>query len=132
MRVLLTFLLFALALTGCNLEEPATPTPVVTPDIPTVEFVYPERDARVVEGAELKIDLVARDSTIGVRRIELYLNGQLLNTAEPPNAPTELVFRVEMNWFANGIARHVLSAIAYRPDGTRSDETFLDIEVVAP
>jgi hypothetical protein len=132
MRVLLTLLLSVLVLTGCNLDESTTSTPIPTPDIPVVEFVYPERGARVIEGAELKIDLVARDDTVGIRRIELYLNGQLLNTAEPPNAPVESVFRVEMNWFASVAATHVLSAIAYRPDGTRSDEAFLDIEVIAP
>jgi hypothetical protein len=131
MRNLLIAIAITLVLAGCNLDS-STPTPVPTPDIPSVEFLYPDNDARVTEGTDLTIDIVARDDTAGIQRIELYVNGQLLNTATVPDFGTEPVYRVEMNWFANGIARHVLSAIAYRADGTPSEETFLDVEVVAP
>jgi hypothetical protein len=131
MRNLLIAIALILALAGCNLDS-ATPTPAPTPDIPTVAFLYPDNEARVTEGTDLTLDIVARDATAGIQRIELYVNGQLLNTATVPDFQVEPVYRVEMNWFANGVARHVLSAIAYRADGTPSEETFLDVVVIAP
>jgi hypothetical protein len=42
----------------------------------------------------------------------------------------EPVFRVETNWPAQGVGRHRISAIAYRSDGTRSDEYSIIVEVL--
>jgi len=127
-------MIIAVMVAGCNLNT-VSPTPAPTADIPRVEFLYPESSpdnpARVVEGTDLTIDVVARDETAGIYRVELYLNGQLLNESPPQLEPLP-VFRVEMNWFANGIGRHVLSAIAYRQDGTQSNMTTLMVEVIAP
>ena len=94
-----------------------------------MEFLYPANNARVTDGTDLTIDIVARDNTVGIQRIELKLDGQFLNEAV---FPVESVYRVEMNWFANGIGGHVLSVTTYRPDGTPSDEEFLTIEVISP
>ena len=35
-----------------------------------------------------------------------------------------------MNWLAEGIGFHSLTAIAYRPDGTASPPTIISVQVV--
>ena len=128
---LVIILIFLLA--GCTLSAAApTPTPLPpTPDIPRVNFLYPQDNSLVVEGSELRIDIVAQDS-VGIQKIEVRLNGQLLIPPTWPETGPAPVYRLETNWIATGIGRHVLSAIAYRSDGTRSDETIIEIEVIAP
>ena len=133
MRYLLFVLSWTILLAGCTLSaESLTPTPLPpTPDIPSVTFLYPQDDTLVVEGSELRIDIVAQDS-VGIQKIEVRLNGQLLIPPTWPETGPAPVYRLETNWIATGIGRHVLSAIAYRSDGTRSDETIIEIEVIAP
>ncbi len=121
--------LLVLWLAGCNLAL-AEPTAIPTPALPTVEFLYPLNNAQVYEGTDLTFDILARDEILGVERIELYLNGELLNQAVLQNYTYLKVFRVEMNWVTNGIGRHAISAIAYRPTGAASAETYLTIEVI--
>lgn len=120
-----------LVLAGCNLDS-SNLTPVPTPDIPRVEFLFPDNNSTVIEGADLTLDILARDEGSGIAQIELLLNGQTLRTASPQDALTLAEFRVEMNWFAQGVGRHVLSVIAYRGDGVPSDEARLVIEVIPP
>jgi hypothetical protein len=116
-----------LIMMGCTLE--ATPFP--TPDIPRVQFVSPANNSRVVDGTDLTIDLFGQDSSLGIAKIEFYANGSLIKEASLPNYDVQTDFRVQVNWLASGVGFHALSAIAYRPDGTRSDEAYLSIEVVS-
>jgi len=111
---------------GCTLES----TPVPTPNIPRVQFIAPPNNSRVVNGTDLTIDLFAQDNHLGIAKIEFYADGSLIKEASLPNYDVQTDFRVQVNWLASGIGFHALSAIAYRPDGTRSDEAFLSIEVV--
>lgn len=122
-------LISAFLLAGCNLGQ-VEPTPAPTPDRPRVEFLFPEADASVIEGTDLTIDLVARDETVGVNRIELLLNGIRLSDAPTEDGLPRQVYRVEMNWIAQGPGLHNLTAIAFRPDGTASAEVDLTLEVL--
>lgn len=111
---------------GCTLEA----TPIPTPDIPRVQFIAPANNSRVVNGTDLTIDLFGQDSTLGIAKIEFYADGSLIKEASLPNYDVQTDFRVQVNWLASGLGFHALSAIAYRPDGTPSNEAFLSIEVV--
>lgn len=131
MRIAVALVLLILCLCGCNLNAAArTPTPPPTPDIPQVSFNAPVNNARVFEETLLDIDLVATDYGQGISKIALYVDGTLLDEAESEGGPTKPIFRVEMNWLTEGVGAHTLSAIAYRPDGTPSEETIIVIEVV--
>lgn len=125
MRYRIIFLI-CLLFTGCTLE--ATPAP--TPDIPRVQFIAPANNSRVVNGTDLTVDLFAQDSTLGIAKIEFFADGSLIKEASLPNYDVQTDFRIQVNWLASGLGFHALSAIAYRPDGTPSNEAFLSIEVV--
>jgi hypothetical protein len=130
----LTLALMLLYLPACTLlGEPIPLTP--TPDIPSLQFQFPENNAQVYQGTDLQIDLLATDNTQGISRVELYIdapveNGDPHQTATPVAAPTVPVFTVTMNWLAVGVGRHQLTAVAYREDGLQSDEASIVIEVI--
>jgi hypothetical protein len=128
-RISFLSLLLPVLLSACNLTA-ATPTPVPTPDIPRVDIREPANNRQVVEGVEFDIDIVARDEGAGISRVELLVDGELLNDAQPVEATAVDVFRVTMNWLARDPGLHVLEAIAYRPDGTASDPAIINIEVL--
>ena len=115
-------------LAGCNLAGAST-TPVPTPDIPRIQFLFPDNNQQIFEGADLTLDIYAEDATMGVTMIELLVDGESVNTAlaEQLSVPQ---FRVEMNWFAQGVGLHVLSAVAYRNDGTISEEALIIVDVL--
>jgi hypothetical protein len=129
--LVLLLALMGLALAACNLSatgQPATAT--APPDRPVAEILFPANNARVYEGTDLLVDIVARDAGAGVARLILLVDGEPLNDASPTEAETVPVFRAEMNWIARGLGMHVLSTIPYRLDGTRGDEVTIVIEVV--
>ncbi len=128
MRALFGILIIC-GLAACNLTT-ATPTPAPTPDIPTVEILAPPNNSQVYEGVDFTIDIIGRDDGAGVARIALYVDGEEINAATPEVAPTVPQLRVEMNWLARGVGLHSIAAVAYRLDGTASDEAILTIEVL--
>lgn len=121
-----------LMLTGCNLTEGGPITPSPTPELIQIEFLTPTEGDRVVAGFDLTIDVAAQETSTGpgIAEIEVYLNGELLQSASPEDRAGVPVFRLETNWLAEGTGFQVLSAIAYRADGTTSDERIITIEVV--
>lgn len=132
MRRCLILLICVLLLAACNLSAEKPPTPTPPPDIPTVQFLFPANEATVVEGTDLQIDLVGSDTGIGVARIELLVDDTLVNERGPDISAAVPVFTVRMNWLAQGVGRHTLTAIAYRPDNTQSDPVTILVNVLPP
>lgn len=116
-------------LSGCNLGV-APDTPVPTPDLPRVEFIAPPNNSQVLEQTDFPLDIIARDASVGIARLEFYIDETLITEVTPQDDEAVPVFRVQVNWLAQGVGLHGASAIAYRPDGTRSDEARLTLEVL--
>lgn len=119
----------AAILSACNLAA-FQPAPTPTPELPSVEFIFPSNGSTVIEGAPLEIDIVARDALSGIAKIELLVEGEKVSQAAPTEAITVPVFRVTMNWLARGVGYHALSAVAYRLDGVASAEKIIIVEVL--
>jgi hypothetical protein len=117
-------------LCACNLIA-GTLTPTPPPNIPTIQFQYPANDSTVVQGMDVQIQLLAQDAIgDGVARVELLVDDQPLQEGIPLISSAVPVFTVEMNWLADGVGLHSLSAIAFRADGTASDPATIRILVV--
>jgi hypothetical protein len=107
-------------LCSCNLIA-GTLTPTPLPNIPVIQFQYPANDSTIVEGTDVQIQLLAQDATgEGVARVELTVDDLPHQEGIPLISSAVPVFTVEMNWLAEGIGLHSMSAIAYRSDGTSS------------
>ena len=85
----------------------------------------------MVAETDFVFDIVARDETQGIAKVELRIDDELIAEAEPPDEDSVPVFRVNMNWLAQGIGKHFVEVIPYRPDGTRGDPAQLTLEVIA-
>jgi hypothetical protein len=123
-------ILLIASLAGCTLAL-GTPTPVPTPDAPFIEFQTPVNNARVIEGTDLTIDLVASDLGKGVARVTLDIDGAPHQQSTPEISPEVPVFTVRMNWVASGVGLHSFTATAYRTDGRSSPPATIVVEVVA-
>lgn len=123
-------LLLAWVLAGCNLSQSAEITPMPTPDLPRVEILAPSNNRQIVEGTDFDFDIVGADETQGIARIELYIDGEKVNEASPVEADAVPIFRVTMNWLAQGVGLHNVEVVAYRPDDTQSDPTRINLEVL--
>lgn len=128
-RRLVLLVLIAL-LAGCNLTQSDNITPIPTPDLPVVQILAPENNRQVFEGTEFDIDILAEDNNPGIGRVELFVDGESLNTRSPEGEISVPRFRVLMNWRAIGEGLHLIEAVAYRPDGTQGDVAAITIEVL--
>ena len=124
----LVVLLVCLSLgSACNLAKP-TPTPFPTPDLPQIQILAPPANQRAVAGTDFDIDILAVDHSGGIQRIELHVDDLFVKASELDAPKPE--YRVTMNWYAQGIGWHSFTALAYRADGTRSDEAIITLEVI--
>ncbi len=128
-KIILRASLGLLCILACNLSA-AAPTPMPTPDLPRTEILSPLNNARVIEGTEFEFDVVGRDETVGIARLELRIDETTVHEVTPTGDEAVPVFRATMNWLAAGVGLHIVEAIAYRADGTPSDATLINIEVV--
>jgi hypothetical protein len=129
MRFVLCLIGLVIILCGCNLQSADTITPMPTPDLPRVEILSPGNNSKVIVGTEFDFDVVARDETQGIAKIELRINDQMIHEAEPPEGSVE-VFRAQLNWLAGTEGSALVEVIPYRPDGTQGDPARLILEVV--
>ena len=125
-RSLITLLLITLC-SACMLEKEVTEEP---PVLPQVTFTEPENGRQVFEGVNVTVEIEASDALVGISKLEFYADDQLLQESTIPNYQVEPVYVVQMSWRAEGIGRHNLTAIAYRPDGTTSNIAILDLDVI--
>lgn len=124
--VLLTALMVSMS--ACNLQV-GTPTPPPTPDAPQIEFQTPTSAVLIIENTELNIELIARDAGVGVAKVELLIDDISYKEVSPTTSAAVPVFTVTMNWLAEGIGFHSMTAIAFRPDGTASPPVTIIVEV---
>jgi hypothetical protein len=122
-------------LVGCTLT-PQDVEPTLSPDLPAVEFLYPVNNTTVLEGTDLQIrvlaqDVLSEDSGGGIARVELLVDDTAHQQGSPVEAETVPVFTVEMNWLAESLGFHSLTAIAFRADGTQSVPQTIRITVIA-
>lgn len=124
-------LLCSLWLGACSLSKPTpVPLPSPTPAMPQAQILFPAHNQQVIEGLVFDIDILAEDAAQGIARIELHVDGELAQSIESETgAPNE--FRVTMNWFAKEIGWHKFAAVAFRPDGEKSNAAIIALEVIA-
>jgi hypothetical protein len=118
-----------LVLLACNLASGTPPTPPAR-NAPRITFQFPQNGSNIIEGTDLRVDLVAEDEGGGVARVELLVDDLQHQEGRPVENIAVPVFTVTMNWMAQGAGLHSLTAIAYRADGTASDPAVITVQVL--
>jgi uncharacterized protein YraI len=140
-----SFGLFILLLTaGCSFptqqQAPTVEIPiantvtleVVDPGRPEVNILSPPSGSNFPAGDQVVVESVTIDTGPGVIRVDLLVNGSLVNTSNTPEDIPQNNFSILHTWTPNQIGEFVLSVIAYRSDGTPSDPALISINVSEP
>src|SRR4051812_38795502 len=104
--VLKAVLLAALVLTlsACHIRtNNATNTPYPTPDIPRVQFLFPENRSTILEGTDLSVQVLAEDSGAGVARVDLMVDDLAADEGKPEISSAVPVFNGILHWTAKGV-----------------------------
>lgn len=117
-RILIPVVILGLVSLACNLVAlRATPTPVITPTsasgAPSVSIISPPDRSEVVRGQEVLVQSTAIDS-IGVTRVELRVNGYIVNTVTSETAAGNRQFSVIQSWTPTTTGTALLEVVAYR------------------
>ncbi|MDY7039967.1 MAG: Ig-like domain-containing protein, partial [Chloroflexota bacterium] len=117
--------LLAAAILACSLpggEQPPASKPAIIISAPLT-------GTRVDVGQVVNVESTATD-TAGVRKVELWVDGQLYREDAPP-AP-QATYTVVQPWQATAPGNHTLTVRAYNTGGQASELASVVIEVVEP
>jgi uncharacterized protein YgiM (DUF1202 family) len=118
LRPLIVLLALVLGALGCNLtnnDDSPTQGTTITPatGAPVITISSPGNGAEVVRGQEVLVQSSAQD-TIGITRIELRVNGFIVNTVSSTSPSGDRQFAVIQPWTPSEAGPATLVVIAYR------------------
>ncbi len=122
----------ALMLAGlaCNMGTPGETRVEDLEDRPLVLLLAPLNGSVIAEGAEVALHAVAQESHAGVARIELRADdipvGEVTGEGGSPSLAGVVM------WRAAGVRGHLITAEAYRADGTSMGLNEVTVQVVEP
>src|SRR5258707_11141631 len=136
-RLLLSVMAVALAALACNLgaQQPgATETPgatastlVAQSDVPDVEIRSPADKSEVVLRTEVQVYVRAVDK-VGVTRIEMRVDGLIVDTTASPEANGTQQMDSILSWTPNSPGPHVVEVVAFRGN-TRGNPKTITLQV---
>ncbi len=104
-----------------------TPVGLVTP--PTISIAAPVSGQQVQLGQQLEILFTATDA-LGVARVELGVDGVLLNTLHNSSPAANVPFSAQQIWTASTPGSHALMAVAFNSAGVASSPVVVNFTVV--
>ncbi len=118
LSLLLVLLMLASAALACNLTAlRAAPTPLITATspygAPFVAIISPPNASEVARGQEVLIQSTAQDA-LGVTRVELRVNGYIVNTVAAESASGARQFSVIQSWTPTSAGTADIEVVAYR------------------
>src|SRR5689334_4509603 len=122
-RLALPLFFMLLAVLACSIggQPAATATPdttteptlVALSDVPDVEIRSPQDNTEVVIQTEVQVYARAVDK-VGVTRIEMRVDGQIVDTAASPEANGVPSMDSILSWTPNSEGPHVIEVVAFR------------------
>ena len=113
---LLVLMCMFLAVLACNLQaQEREPTPTPTPVVPVVTIIAPAEGTTATVGQKVDVRSVSSDMGSGVSRVELRVNGQVVNSLVPTDGP-QIAWTVQQSWTPQAAGEYTLEVVAYRGD----------------
>ena len=117
----LAAVLLGIGLLGCNIS-------LHSPTKPAVRIVSPAQGTRITKARQVQVQASAQDQD-GVVRLELWVDGALTTTLQPPAPQTD--YMVLMPWRADVPGDHTLFVRAVNRMGGIADSAAIPVTVVA-
>lgn len=127
------FVMFALASAAlaCNFQLGGAPrTPVGTPTW-SLDFIAPENNSLIVAGTTITLAAVASDALSGVARIDFSVDGSLIGSQNAPISEGQTRFSAQQAWQPTEARGYLITAEAFRADGTSIGEAGVAVQVIA-
>jgi hypothetical protein len=125
-HALIALAMLIAATLACNAQfNTGAPTP--TPES-SVVFVAPDNQSIVADGSQIVLAVNVKDSG-GVAKVEFTVDDSSIGIQTPPTPMPDLT--AQQPWKASGIQGHLITAVAYRTDGTPIGDAKITVQVVA-
>jgi hypothetical protein len=108
---------------GATVQEPSAK--------PTIVIDSPPSGTDATVGEIFSVQSTAKDD-LGVARIDLQVDGKLIQSDTTPNPDGQTSFALVQNWTPGSSGLHVVTVIAYRADGTASEPASITVNVIDP
>ncbi len=120
-------------LVACNLSN-VMPAAIPTPDLPRVQILSPDNNTRIQLGESLTLEVLAQDETDGIVQVRLYVDDPVgerraYTAATVVDGEPVPIFRASLLWSGERVKSYLLSVVAYRADGQRSDSASITVHV---
>jgi hypothetical protein len=128
--VILTIGLLLASAAACNFDT--TPDAEVS-DLesgPLVLLIAPVNGSTYAEGIAVQLYAIAQDSLVGVSRLEFQMDGLPIGEVKASNPAGQSVLEGQMVWMAVDKRGHVLTAEAFRADGSSLGSADVTLKVV--
>ncbi len=125
-------LLMALAamVSGCNLASSPDSNTAAISGPPTVTIAAPPANATYLENVAVNIQALVGNAGTDVDRIEILVDGTIIQTLKAPNPGGAPSFSIAQSWQAAGEGQHTISVTAFRADGSSSAPASVAINVI--
>ncbi|MCC7207235.1 MAG: SH3 domain-containing protein [Anaerolineae bacterium] len=129
-RVLAALAALAGAALACNVQLGGTVrAPLGTPSA-SVVFLAPANNSVIAQGSTITLAVTAQDSGPGVAKIDILVDGVLLESVAAPVEGGQSSLTAHVDWEASGVQGHLITAEAQRADGTPLGEAGVAVTVV--
>lgn len=127
----LCFLWLVTALAACNLVTVPGQGQTVITGLPTVQIAAPPANAAFLENVAVNIQALIGNAGTDIDRIEILVDGAIVETLKTPNAAGAPSFSIAQSWQPTGAGQHTISVTAFRADGSSSAPASVTINVVS-
>ncbi len=126
----LAALVLGMAALACNVQLGGTPPLPGGEATSGIILIAPENNSVIGEGVHVEIAAAARDTLTGVSKITFSLDGAPLESLTAPIPEGQTTFTAKIVWVTKGIQGHLLTAEAFRADGSSLGEAGVTVQVV--
>jgi len=108
----------------------AVPTPIATPTW-SLDFIAPENNSLIMVGTTITLAAVASESDGGVARIDFSVDGVLIGSQVAPRPEGQARFSAQQLWQPSEPRGYLITAEAFRADGSSIGEAGIAVQAVA-
>lgn len=116
---------------ACTFQLGGVPrTPISTPTW-SLDFIAPENNSLILVGTTIMLAAAAADNGGGVARIDFSVDGVLLGSQPAPISQGQTRFSAQQAWQPREPRGYLITAQAFRADGSSIGEVGIAVQVVA-
>lgn len=115
---------------ACNFQLGGTPPSSLGTPTWQMAFIAPSNNAVIAVGTEITLAVAVQETTLGVSRVEFFVDGVALATQTAPIAEGQTEFTAQQSWTPLEARGYLLTAAAYSANGNKIGEAGVTVQAV--